>query len=203
MARNQSRDPLVLSPHWHVDCRLPAELPDDRVVSSRFLVNLPFGLITLGLVVFFGWLLSTDLSLRSNIADWARRLSDSRVEIANIKQQQRDYTGLAFKIETAHTLMKSRLFVSHFMTQLSRSRLGSMVIDNVESFDSNLIVRGSLGGTAEQATRAIGTYVDQLRKDPAIGEHFDSISVTNFERAQDGNQQNFELTFKFKPEATQ
>ena len=32
MARNQSRDPLVLSPHWHVDCRLPAELPDDRVV---------------------------------------------------------------------------------------------------------------------------------------------------------------------------
>ena len=203
MARNQSRDPLVLSPHWHVDCRLPTELPDDRVVSSRFLVNLPFGLITLGLVVFFGWLLSTDLSLRSNIADWARRLSDSRIEIANIKQQQREYTTLAFKIETAHNLMKNRLFVSHFMTQLSRSRLGSMVIDNVESFDSNLIVRGSLDGTAEQATRAIGSYVEQLRKDPAIGEKFDSISVTNFDRAQGGNQQNFELTFKFKPEVAQ
>jgi hypothetical protein len=202
MARNQSRDPLELTPHWHVDCRLPGELPDDRVVSSRFLVNLPFGLITLGLLVFFGWLLSTDLSLRSNIADWGRRISDSRIEVATIKQQQRDYTTLAFKIEAAHNLMKSRLFVSHFMTQLSRSRLGPMVIDNVESFDANLIVRGSLGGTAEQASRAIGTYLDQLRKDPEIGQHFDSIIVTNFDRAPGGTQQNFELTFKFKPEGS-
>ncbi|MEI7552277.1 MAG: hypothetical protein WCL24_08090 [Verrucomicrobiota bacterium] len=202
MARNQSRDPLVLSAHWHVDCRLPAELPDDRVVSSRFLVNLPFGMATLGLLIFFGWLLSTDLSLRGNIADWSRRLSDSRVEVATIKQQQREYAALAFKIEAAHTLMKSRLFVSHFMTQLSRSRPGPMIIDNVESFDANLIVRGTLGGSAEQATRAIGVYLDQLRQDEEIGPHFDSIAVTNFDRAPSGNQQNFELTFKFKPEGS-
>lgn len=44
----------MLSPNWHVDCRLPDELPDDRVVSSRFLLNLPFGAITLVLMVFFG-----------------------------------------------------------------------------------------------------------------------------------------------------
>ena len=203
MARNQSRDPLVLSPHWHVDCRLPAELPDDRVVSSRFLVNLPFGLIALGLLVFFGWLLSNDLSLRSNIADWSRRIQDSRIEVANIKQQQREYTTLAFKIETAHSLMKSRLFVTHFMTQLSRSRLGPMVIDTVESFDANLIVRGTLGGTAEQATRSIGAYVEQLKQDPEIGQHFESITVSNFERAPGSALQNFELTFKFKPEVSQ
>ena len=61
---SKSRDPLALTPHWHVDCALEAELPDDRVVSSRFLVNLPFGAVTLILIVVFSLRLSTDLSLR-------------------------------------------------------------------------------------------------------------------------------------------
>ena len=117
MARNQSQDPLVLSPNWHVDCRLTAELPDDRVVSSRFLVNLPFGLVTLGLLMFFGWKFSTYLSLRSNIDDWGRRLADSRIEVANIKQLQRDYAGAAAKIELAHNLINAPLFVTHFTNE--------------------------------------------------------------------------------------
>ena len=202
MAKNQSRDPLVLNPHWHIDCRLPGELPDDRVVSSRFLVNLPFGLVTIGLFIVCGWELSTDLSLRANVDDLARRLRESRVEMANIKQQQRDYTTMAFKIETAHTLMNNRLFVSHFMSQLSRERPPSMVIEDVEALNAVLIVRGNIGGAAERAGAEIGNYREQLRKDPLIGPKFETILVSNFERPPGGNRQNFELTFKFKTEAT-
>src|ERR1035437_10103370 len=88
---SKSRDPLALSPHWHVDCSLVAELPDDRVVSSRFLVNLPFGAVTLVLLVLFGLKLSNDLSLRFEIANSDRRMADSRVEVASIKQMQLDY----------------------------------------------------------------------------------------------------------------
>jgi len=110
---------------------------------------------------------------------------------------------MAFKIETAHSLMKNRLFVSHFMSQLSRTRPGPMIIDSVESLDTTIIVRGSLSGTAEQATRAIGSYGELLGKDPEIGPRFDTILVTSFERARTGDQQNFELTFRFKPEAPQ
>jgi hypothetical protein len=196
MARNQSQDPLTLSPNWHVDCRLTAELPDDRVVSSRFLVNLPFGLVTLGLLVFFGWKLSTDLSLRSNIADWGRRVSDSRIEIANIKQLQRDYAAAAAKIELAHNLINGPLFITHFMTQLSHTRPDQMVIDSIESIDAGIVVRGRLTETPERATVLIGTYMDQLRKDPLIGPHFRDILVTSFDRSAGANQQNFELTFK-------
>jgi hypothetical protein len=200
MAKNQSRDPLLLSPHWHVDCRLPGELPDDRVVSSRFLTNLPFGLVALGLFVFFCWQLSSDLSLRSNVSDLARRTAESRVTMATIKQQQRDYTGLAFKIEIAHQLMKNRLFISHFMNQLSRERPKTMVIESVEGLESTVVVRGSMQGAAEQAGAEIGNYVEDLRKDNEIGPRFESILVSNFERPPGGDRQNFELTFKFKPE---
>ena len=203
MAKNQSRDPLVLSPHWHVDCRLPSELPDDRVVSSRFLVNLPFGLLTLGLLVFGGWELSTDLSLRANVDDLMRRLKESRVEMANIKQQQRDYTALAFKIETADALMTNRLFISHFMSQLSAARPRTMVIDDVEALNVVLIVRGNMSGSPEQAGGQIGVYVEQLRKDPLIGPRFEDSRVSNFEQPPGSDRNNFELTFKFKPEAPQ
>jgi hypothetical protein len=201
MAKNQGRDPLILTTHWHVDCRLPAELPDDRVVSSRFLTALPFGLVTLGLFVFFCWQLSTDLSLRSNVADLRHRLAESRVVVATIKQQQRDYTALAFKIETAHTLIKNRLYVSHFMKQLSQNRPKTMVIESVEGLDAAVVVRGSMSGAAEQAGREIGNYVEEMRKDPEIGPRFETILVSNFERPPGGDRQNFELTFRFKLEA--
>lgn len=124
------------------------------------------------------------------------------MEIANIKQQQRDYTGLAFKIESAHALMKNRIFVSHFMTQLGRSRPASMMIDSVEALDATAIVRGSITGSADDSTALVGAYLRALRADMEIGKHFDSILMTSFERARTGEVQNFEITFKFKPESS-
>ena len=39
---SRSKDPLALRPHWHVDYRIEAELPDDTVIGTRFLINLGF-----------------------------------------------------------------------------------------------------------------------------------------------------------------
>lgn len=194
---SKNRDPLALSPNWHVDCSLVDELPDDRVVSSRFLFNLPFGAVTLAVFVFFGLKLSTDLSLRFEIANSTRRIAESRLEVANIKQMQRDYTVVAAKIELAHSLVKSRLFIYHFTTQLGRTRPESMVINSIESTEYSIVVRGTLGESSERATLLIGQYVDQLTKDPAIGPRFrkDGINVTSFDRNRATDQQNFEITF--------
>lgn len=197
---SKNRDPLALSDHWHVDCRLESELPDDRVVSSRFLVNLPFGAITLVLMVVFGLKLSTDLSLRGFINDWNRRLSESRVKIATIKQMQRDYSVVSSKIEQAHSLAKNRLFVYNFMTELGHTRPEQMVINTVESTGYGIIVRGTLGESSERATLLIQQYVALLGKDPEIGQRFE-IVLTSFERDRATDQQNFELTFRFLPNA--
>lgn len=201
MARNQSYDPLMLSPHWHVDCRLMAELPDDRVVSSRFLVNLPFGAIALIVLVFFGWKLSTVLSLRSNIADWAQRLNNSKIELASIKQLQREYATDSFKIEVAYKMIKNRLFITGFLTQLSHIKPEQMIINNVESTDIGIVVRGALNEPGERGTLLIGSFVEQLRKDAQIGPHFREIRVTDFVRARDSDQQSFEITLKYIAEA--
>lgn len=194
----KSRDPLALSEHWHVDCRLEAELPDDRVVSSRFLVNLPFGAVTLALAVFFGLEMSKDLSLRSFIADWSRRIADSRIQVAAIKQMQRDYTVLSAKIEMAHQLVWNRLFLYGFTSQLGRTRPDQMVINTIESTPTGVVVRGTLGESSETATQLIGQYVKQLSQDPEFKPLFE-ITVTSFERDRNTDQQNFEITFRLLP----
>ena len=197
---SKSRDPLALTAHWHVDCALEAELPDDRVVSSRFLFNLPFGAVTLVLLIFFGLKLSTDLSLRSFIADWGRRLSDSRVQVATIKQMQRDFAVVSSKIEQVHRLARSRMLVYNFTTELGRTRPEQMTISSIESTATGVVVRGTLGESSERATLLIGQYVAQLSKNPEYSPKFE-ITVTSFERDRASDQQNFELSFRFLPKA--
>ncbi len=195
---SKKRDPLALSDHWHVDCALVTELPDDRVVSSRFLFNLPFGAITLVLLVVFSLKLSTDLSLRNLISDWNRRLADSRVQVASIKQMQRDYAVVSSKIEMAHRLVSGRLFIYNFVNALGHTRPESMTISSIESAPYGVVVRGTLGESSEQATLLIGQYVAQLNKDPQFSSRFE-ITVSSFQRDRGSDQQNFELAFRFLP----
>ena len=187
---SKNRDPLALSAHWHVDCALINELPDDRVVSSRFLVNLPFGAVTLILLVIFSLKLSNDLSLRTFIDDWGRRLADSRIQVAGIKQMQRDYTVASYKVEQAHRLAYNRV-----MTELAHTRPEQMAVSNVESTATGIVVRGTLGESSERSTLLIGKYVEQLAKNPQFAQRFE-ITVTSFERDRATDQQNFELTFR-------
>ena len=35
-------DPLTLDPRWHVDCRIEAELPEDKVIGKRFIIHAAF-----------------------------------------------------------------------------------------------------------------------------------------------------------------
>ena len=101
----------------------------------------------------------------------------------------------------AHALARNRLFVYHFTTQLGRTRPEQMVINSIESTETSIIVRGTLGESSERATLLIGQYVTLLAKDPDIGPHFrkDGINVTSFDRNRATDQQNFEITFVFGP----
>ncbi|HMD52772.1 MAG TPA: hypothetical protein VKG62_08645, partial [Solirubrobacteraceae bacterium] len=66
-------DRLFVTPHWHVDCRLIVELPEDSVVGVRFISYTITSAIALSAVLFTGWLGYKDLSLRRMIADAEHR----------------------------------------------------------------------------------------------------------------------------------
>lgn len=104
MTRN--RDPLALSAHWHVDCRIEAELPEDNLVGTRFLINVVCSAVAFGALLFVGWLGYLNLSLRYQIRDWEQRIKDNRAEVLDIQRMQRDYATEAAKIDQAYALVR-------------------------------------------------------------------------------------------------
>jgi hypothetical protein len=194
----RSRDPLVLSPHWHVDCRLETELPEDNVVGTRFLINALFGSVTVALVLLAGWLGYLSISLRHQIRDWDKSISDSRTEVQEVKRMQLELVAEAKKIDNAYALMKAPLFITGFIANLGRTLPPQMLIDSIESNDNAIVLRGSIHESFEAASSLFSGYMKKLGSEPEIGPYFEKITSSDFKRTDDNNII-FEITFQRKP----
>lgn len=195
----RSRDPLALSPHWHVDCRIEAELPEDNIVGTRFLINMVFTALALASVLFTGWLGAKNVSLRYQIRDWEQRINDNRAAVNEIQQMGQEYAVEAAKIDQAYTLVRPQFFVTGFISNLGRTRPEQVVIDIIEWNEAGIVVRGSLKENSERAMRTLGGYVAQLNSDRRIGPIFREITLTDLDRGTSGETIKFEIVFRLKP----
>lgn len=196
----RKRDPLQVPPNWHVDLRIADELPEDNLVGTRFIINLVFSAVALAAALYAGWLGYVNVSLRYQIHDWDRRMDDSRAEVREIQRMQGEYAKEAAKIDQAHALVRPTFFVSGFIADIARTRPDPMTIDVIEWNDAGVVVRGSLTESSERASRLLGSYVDQLRADPAIGALFREIVLTDLNRGATGAALRFEINFRLKPD---
>lgn len=195
----RSRDPLALSPHWHVDCRLEAELPDDNVVGTRFLINVAFGSVAVAAIIFTGWLGYLSLLLNRQVQDWDQRIAENRPEARDIKRVQTDYAAESAKIDQAYALVRPQLKPSALLASLGRTRPDQVMVDAIEWTDPTVIVlRGSLREASERASQLLGAYVTQLRRDEKIGPLFREIVLTDVDRGTTGDLLKFEISFRLK-----
>jgi len=194
----RSRDPLVLSQHWHLDCRIEAELPEDNVVGTRFLINALFGSVAFAAILFAGWLAYMNINLRYQIRDWDQRIAESRTEVREVQRMQHDLLAEAKKVDNAYALMKSQLYISGFLANLGRTLPPQMNIDSIESNDTAVAVRGNIRESFEAAGSLFSAYLKQLGAEPEIGPYFDKITSSDFKRTND-NRIIFEITLLRKP----
>ncbi len=197
-----SRDPLALSPHWHVDLRLESELPEDTVIGTRFLVHSAFAAVALTALVFAGYQGAVAFSLSHQIQDWEKRISDNRAEVADITRMQREYSVEAVKIDQAFALVRPQLLVSHFIENIGRTRPERIVIDLIDWNDAGIVLRGSLRERSDRATAMLGNYVEELQRDPKIGPLFQKIALTDLDRGAAGDTLRFEIRFVLKGSST-
>lgn len=193
-----SRDPIGLTAHWHLDCRIESELPEDNVIGTRFLINTLFGAAAIAALLFAGWLGYLDLSTRHQIHDWEQRIGDNRGEVRDIKRMQGEYAVEAAKIDEAYKLIRPQLAVYDFLTNLGRARPALLVFDAIDWNDSGIIVRGNIHDTSERASLLVGSYVKALNKDEKMTPIFREIRLTGFDRGTTNDIINFEIVFYFK-----
>jgi hypothetical protein len=195
-----ARDRIFLSPHWHVDCRLVAELPEDSVVGIRFITYAISSALALAAVLFTGWYAYADFSLRRQIDDANLRLEDDHWEVVEIRRLQHFYETASKQIESAYSEMKSPILISGFLTELGHALPDKMVVDTVEFGDGRLIVRGRLRESSEMASQLLGKFLEKLRTDPEVGPHYTSINVTDLDRSpEDDRVMLYTLTMRLKP----
>jgi len=195
-----ARERLLLASHWHVDCRLIAELPEDSVVGMRFITYAVSCAIALAAVLFTGWYAYSDVSLRQQIEDANQHLEDDRWEVIEIRRLQRFYEIEAKKIESAYSEMNNPILISGFVSEIGRDLPERMVVDSIEMNDGQFVIRGRLREVSERASRLIGGYLDKLRTDPEIGPRFSLINVTSLDRSPEDEQvMIYSITMRLRP----
>jgi hypothetical protein len=196
---SREREPIGLSPHWHVDVRVVADLPEDNVVGTRFLINAVFSALALGVLLYAGWLGYLNSVLRHQIRDWEQRLLDNRAEFRDIQHMQREYALESAKIDQAFALVAPTIFVSGFLADLGRTRPEQIAIETIEWSEAGILVRGQVRENSQRATQLLSNYTKQLGKDEKIGPLFREIAQTSVDRGNNaGELLNFELIFRFK-----
>lgn len=195
---SRSKDPISVSPHWHVDYRIVEELPEDTIIGTRFIIHVAFTALALAALLVAGWYGAISWSLRHQIADWERRIKENRTEVAEIERLQREYATESAKIDQAYALMRPQLFVSGFLADIGRTRPEQMSIDLIEWNDAGVVVRGGLRERSERASRILGGYVEMLRKEEKIGPLFRTIGLTDIDRGTGTDLLKFEIRFTLK-----
>ncbi len=195
---SREHDPLALGPHWRVDLRLTEELPEDKLVGTRFIVHLLFSATTISVLLLTGWLGYLDGDLRYQIRDWQQRIKDNSAERADIQKMQVDYAGEAGKIDAAWQLVRPQLHVYDFIANLGRTRPEPMLIETIEWNDTGITVRGSLRVSADIATNLLSGYIKRLNHDPKIGPLFREIKSTDLSRGGKEGLFHFEISFRLK-----
>jgi hypothetical protein len=195
---SRSKDPLVLSPHWHVDYRIEAELPEDTVVGRRFLIHAAFTVLALGALGWAAYLGGQTWDLQRQIDEQDRKINAISAEVKQIDALQGEYDREARKVDQAYALVRPRLFVSEFVASIGRTRPTQMAIDLIEWNDATIMLRGGLRDRSVGASTILGQYVETLRRDEKIGNLFETIQLTNVDRGSGTTMLRFELKLVLK-----
>jgi hypothetical protein len=183
---------------WHLDCRLSAHLPSNDLIRGRFVANALAATLAAAVMMFTFWLLYSSHSLAVDTAFWEQRMRDNKPQIDALNATTRKLELASDRLDQAYGLVATPFVMSDFILDLGRSRPTSIRIDNLDSNDTGVVMRGSLQEPSEQASRTLGRYVEQLRRDGAIAPYFASITLSSLDRSTSQNAFTFEITFKLK-----
>ena len=197
-AESPTGEDAVYQGPWHIDCRISAQLPNNKLVRRRFLSTAVAAAFAGSALMLTLWLVYVSHTLTSDTVFWTQRISESQRLYNDLNQTSRTLSSRASKLDAAFDLMGAPYQVSGLILSLGRTRPENMRIDTIESNDNGVVMRGGLREPSEQASRSLRRYVDDLRRDPAIGPLFGNVALTSLQREEESDSLVFEITFKLK-----
>ena len=194
--RSKAENPY-LSP-WHLDCRMSAQLPSDNLVTGRFLLNLFTTSLASGVFIFTCWQLYVSNGLSSEIAYWQEQITGHKLQFSELKLATRQLETKVARIDETYKLMGPPYVVSDLVINIGRTRLPKMNFVSINGFANGVVLHGLMHETAGPAAKTLRHYIEELRKDPAIGPLFATIALISLDRDENADALTFEIACKLK-----
>jgi len=198
-----SQRPSLISPHedWRMDFCLSAELPEDSIIGRRFITNALASLVVAGALLALAWTGYELWVVKGGIGDWQARMANAGPELKEVERLQGEYVLETQRIDQIHRLMSNPMPVTRLIGELGRTLPDIVSLDMIESYDDEIVVRGTLEASSQEASKLIGNYVKGLSDNPVIGPHFEEIKLSGLERFDDEDGLSFEFTMTPKDAA--
>ena len=196
--RNKAQAAAPAVPAWHPNLRNPARLPDTKIVRTAFFLN---GAAVLAAVSMLLWLSVTAYQLHDlnrQIEMWEgdierqRRTSDQAIAL------YRKFQGDAKPVEEVNAFLTSRPVTSEILLRLAETLPAYVALDRVDLRDALFTLRGSVRGSADQASGAASAYLELLKGDPFFTERFNEIKLVSLTRNSQTGRMVVEITMKVK-----
>jgi hypothetical protein len=197
-ARSSGEDVAYQRP-WHVNFKQSTEQPETALVGRGFLTSAIAGALLLLVAAVTVWQLYVTRSLRSDTLYWETRMAENRQlfdELTTASTQLKSQSGV---MQNAFDLMNAPFAHTDFMLNLGRTLPARMRVDRVESNDVLVTLYGVLFEPAEEASDTLGHYLEQLRRNRAIGPLFSSIAIKSLHRRTGSDDVAFVITLRLKP----
>ena len=195
---NTPREDAVYQGPWHIDCRLSAQLPNNKLVRRRFIATAVAAGLAGSALTIASWLLYVSNARANDALFWTQRIGESQPVYNTLTKTSHTLAARAAKLDSAYELMAAPYRVSDLILNLGRTRPTNTRIDTIEANETGVTMRGGLHEPSEQGSLSLRHYVDELRRDPAIGPLFASVALTSLQREDEADSLAFEITFKLK-----
>lgn len=195
--RNKAQASLLM-PAWHPDLRNPERLPDTKIVRTAFFVN---GAAILAAVSMLLWLSVTAYQLRDlrqQIGRWEEDIERQRRTSEQAIGLYRKFQADARPVEEVNAFLKSRPVPSEILLRLAETLPAYLALDRVDLREALFTLRGSVRGSADQASGAASAYLELLQQDRFFTDRFDEIKLVSLTRNPQTGRMVVEITMKVK-----
>ena len=196
--RNKEQASSLQAPAWHPDLRNPERLPDTKIVRTAFFLN---GAAVVAAVSMLLWLSVTAYQLRDlrqQIGRWEvdierqRRTSDHAIGL------YRKFQADAKPVEEVNAFLTSRPVPSEILLRLAETLPAYLALDRVDLREALFTLKGSVRGSADQASGAASAYLELLQQDRFFTDRFDEIKLVSLTRNPQTGRMVVDITMKGK-----
>ncbi len=186
---------------WHPNFRNYERLPDIKVVSTAFFVNVAAITLTIAIAAYVGFESYSLLSINSDIAVVVAQSDRDKPSSDKAIGMFRKFQAEDKRLQEIDEFLKSRPAVSPVLMHLGQTLPKNVALSLFDMRDKGLTLRAFVRGAPKVAGDTAEAYRKQLKNDKVLSELFEDVTTINMTKNPQDGRLIIELYLKFKTPA--